>query len=87
MCYIDIFKGQKIILKNNELEFETCGVKITHNKIYEIIGFRNVSKQIEIKSISSKETEKQLVLSYKNIPIKFDFLKLDLLGNITDRKV
>ncbi len=85
--YIDIFKGQKIILKESEPEFEISGIKIKHNVIYEIIGFKNSSKNIEIKSISGKKNEKErLVLSFKKIPIKFDFLKLDLLGNIIKRK-
>lgn len=86
--YIDIFKGQKIILKDSESEFEIRGVKICHKTIYEISSFANDTEFIEIKSISKdihKMTGKRLTLSYKKLLTKFDFLKLDLLGNIVKR--
>ena len=64
--YIDIFKGQKIILKDSESEFEIRGVKICHKTIYEISSFANDTEFIEIKSISKdihKMTGKRLTLS------------------------
>lgn len=94
--YFDIFKGQKIALKKNIEKFSISNVPIKNDDLFEICSFKLSDSRFEIKNIKNLNRviddnghesffDKQLTISIKSLIDYFDFIKIDILGNIKKR--